>query len=121
YRKIEVPFHHFLLQEDVAAIKAAARADGLFPLVTNSETLTPKAALDIYKQQPFLEKRHQQLKSVLEMAPVYLKSPTRVAALLLLDYLALLIYSLIERDVRKRMRKAKIASLPLYPEERKSR
>lgn len=121
YRRIEVPFHHFVLREDVAAIKAAARADGLFPLITNSETLTPKAALDIYKQQPFLEKRHQQLKSVLEMAPVNLKSPTRVAALLLVDYLALLIYSLIERDVRKRMRKANIASLPLYPEQRLSR
>ena len=88
YRRIEVPFHHFVLREDAAAIQAAARADGLFPLITNSKTLTVKAALDIYKQQPFLEKRHQQLKSVLEMAPVYLKSPCRIAALLLIDYLA---------------------------------
>ena len=32
-----------------------------------------------------------------------------------------MIYSLIERDVRKRMKKAKIESLPLYPEQRLSR
>lgn len=118
YRKVEIPFHHFVLQEQPEAIQAAARFDGLFPLITNSRTLTAKDALDAYKQQPFLEKRHQQLKSVLDMAPVHLKSPSRVAGLLLLNYLALLVYSLIERDVRKRMKKAKIASLPLYPEQR---
>ena len=33
-------------------------------------------------------------------------------------FLALLIFSLIERTVRREMKRRKIASLPLYPEER---
>lgn len=121
YRKIATPFLRFEVKENAEAIQAAAVADGLFPLVTNCPTLTPKSALEVYKRQPFLEKRHQQLKSVLDMTPIYLKSPTRIASLLLLDYLALLIYSLIERDVRNEMKREKVKSLPLYSERRESK
>ena len=46
------------------------------------------------------------------------KKPERVAALLLLDFLSLLVFSLIERTVRREMKRRRIASLPLYPEER---
>lgn len=103
--------------ENAAAIAHAARFDGLFPLVTNS-TLTAKQMLDVYKHQPFLEKRHQQMKSVLDVAPVLLKKPRRVAGLLFLYFVALLISALIEREARRAMRKAGIHSLPIYPEER---
>src|SRR5262249_13022091 len=49
---------------------------------TNDEALGLAEALAKYKYQPFVEKRHEQLKSVFGVAPVWLKSPRRVAALL---------------------------------------
>jgi hypothetical protein len=52
------------------------------------------------------------------VAPMLLKSVTRVEALLLLYFIALLVDALIERELRRAMQAAKIRSLPLYPEER---
>jgi transposase len=103
------------------AIQEAARRDGLFPLITNSKTATLGEVLEKYKYQPFLEKRHEQLKSVLEVAPVYLKKPERVASLLLLYFVALLLYALVEREVRQRMKESNLKALDLYPEGRPSR
>jgi transposase len=118
YKRIDVAEVRFALHEDAEAIRAEARFDGLFPLITNDETLTAAEALAKYKHQPFLEKRHQQLKSVLDALPVYLKKPQRIASLLLVDFLALLVASLIERELRLRMKAEKVASLPVYPEDR---
>ena len=56
--------------------------DGLFPLMTNDEGLTLKEALGKYKYQPFVEKRHEQLKTVFGVAPVWLKNVERVSSLL---------------------------------------
>jgi transposase len=65
-----------------------------------------------------LEKRHQQLKSVYNVAPVLLKNPQRIEALLLLYFLGMLVTALIERTVRKEMDKKGLDSIPLYPENR---
>jgi transposase len=104
---------------DAQALQEEMRTDGIFPLITNDETLSLKDTLNAYKHQPSLEKRHQQLKSVLEVRPVLLKSHLRIEAFLFLYFLALMIEALIERDIRARMRKQGIKKLPLYPEERK--
>lgn len=111
----------FVVKEDGDAIAADALADGLFPLITNSKSLTLAEALDKYKYQPFLEKRNQQLKSVLNVAPVFLKRPSRIASLLFVDFISLLVYALIEREVRRQMKRRDIPSLQLYPEERPCR
>jgi transposase len=118
YERIVVPYCAVRVTEDGAAIQAAARWDGLFPMITNSEGFTLAQALEKYKYQPFLEKRHEQLKSVLEVAPVFLKKPERVASLLLLYFVALLIDALIERELRQQMRREGVKGLPLYPEGR---
>jgi hypothetical protein len=60
----------------------AARGDGLFPLLTNDEGLSLGEALGKYKYRPFVEKRHEQLKSAFGVAPVWLKNTGRVASLL---------------------------------------
>jgi transposase len=118
YERVVIPYCVATVTEDGPAIQAAARGDGLFPLITNGESFTLAEALDKYKYQPFLEKRHEQLKSVLEVAPVFLKKPERVASLLLLYFVALLIYALIERELRQRMEAEGLNGLPLYPEGR---
>ena len=50
---------------DEERLQASAAADGIFPLVTNLtiQDMPPLEVLQIYKYQPFLEKRHEQLKT----------------------------------------------------------
>ena len=57
-------------------------ADGVFPLITNVESLSAVEALAAYKGQPAVEKRFSQLKTDFRIAPVYLKSIRRIQALL---------------------------------------
>ena len=102
-------------------IEADARTDGMFPLISNCKDLSLKQILEAYKFQPKLEKRHEQLKSVQDLAPVWLKNVARIEALLFLYFVALLVHALLEREVRQGMAREKIESLPLYPEERECR
>ena len=69
----------------------------MFPLITNDRELAPGDVLQAYKGQPMIEKRFEQLKTVLEAAPVLLKDEGRIEALFTLYYLALLVQALIER------------------------
>ncbi|MFQ5473614.1 MAG: IS1634 family transposase, partial [Dehalococcoidia bacterium] len=103
------------------ALAEAEKQDGIFPLVTNDRTLSSADALATYKRQAQIEKRFSQLKSQFDVAPVFLKSVHRIVAFLTLYYLALLIQALLERELRRAMKEERIASLPLYHEERKCR
>lgn len=98
-----------------------AHTDGMFPLLSNDLDLSAADVLEKYKYQPQLEKRHEQLKTVRAVAPVLLKSVTRIEALLMVYFLALLMDALIEREMRRAMKTAHIPSLPIYPEERACR
>jgi transposase len=104
-----------------AAIEADARSDGMFPLITNARDLSCRKILEAYKFQPRLEKRHEQLKSVEDATPVFLKNVARIEALLFLHFVAMLVQALLEREVRLAMKRRKIELLPLYPEERDCR
>ena len=77
-----------------------------------------KRVLEIYKFQPFLEKRHSQIKTYQEVAPVLLKKDERVVAYLHMHVMALMVATLIERQLRKAMKRCSLSSLPLYPEDR---
>lgn len=103
---------------NVEAVKEDARSDGMFPLITNDRLLTLAEVLAKYKYQPYIEKRHQQLKTVQHVAPVCLKNEARIEALLFLHFLALLIHALLERLLRQGMAAHGIQRLPLYPEAR---
>jgi transposase len=66
-------------------------------------------------------KRCEQIKSVHEIAPVFLKNEGRIEALFTLYFFALLVQALIERELRLAMRREHIAELPPYPEQRQCR
>jgi transposase len=100
------------------AVRADAASDGCFPLITNDTDLTPAQVLDVYKYQPNLERRHAQLKGPQAFAPMFLRDPARIEGLLCCHFLALLVEALIERQVRAAMAKAKLRTIPLYPEDR---
>ena len=108
---------------DQDAVRASAAADGIFPLITNlsPDTHPPLEVLKIYKYQAFIEKRHEQLKSVAEVVPVNFKSAARIDAFLFLFFVALMIDSLLERQVRNAMAARQLDSLPIYPEGRPSK
>ena len=97
------------------ALLQASKTDGLFPLITNT-TLEACEVLKKYKSQPFLEKRMYTKKTVLEVAPVFLKKEKRIEAILFLYFVALMIVSLIERKIRMNMVKANIEKLPILPQ-----
>ena len=97
------------------AINEAEKTDGVFPLVTNTN-LNAADVLNHYKRQPFLEKRMYTKKTVLEVAPVFLKKEHRIEAMLFLYFIALMIVSLIERKIRKNMKKETIDKLSILPQ-----
>jgi transposase len=105
---------------DREAVSNEQKTDGVFPLITNldPETHSAKKVLEIYKFQPFLEKRFSQIKTYQEIAPVYLKNAERVVAFLHVHVMALMVAALIERKIRLAMKHKGISSLPIYPENR---
>jgi transposase len=121
YRRVEDRQYRIRLEEDGQALSREALCDGLFPLMTNDEGLSLREALGKYKYQPFVEKRHEQLKTVFGVAPVWLKNVDRVSSLLWLYYVVELVQALVERETRRRMEQEEITSLALYPEQRGSR
>ena len=108
------------LHRDPPALRAAARTDGVFPLLTNLERESRKEILQIYKDQPYVEKRHALFKTELGVAPVYLKKPQRVVGLLHATFLAMMLDALIERTVRQAMKRNAIRRLAVLPEGRMS-
>ncbi len=106
------------VRRDGQALARERRTDGVFPLVTNLATAPKREVLSIYKFQPYVEKRFSLLKTDLEIAPVYLKKPRRAAGLLHAYFIALVVASLIEREVRNGMRRRNLKTLALLPEHR---
>jgi transposase len=106
----------FEVDED--AVVRDQKSDGMYPLLTNDKTLTPRQVLEAHKRQPKIERRFQDVKSVFEIAPVFLKNEGRIEALFFLYFLVLLVESLVERELRLAMERDKIEDLPLYPEAR---
>jgi len=118
YKQVQIKTYKVRVENNAEALQRAARCDGLFPLMTNDKDLTLKEALQKYKYQPYAEKRHQQLKSVFDVRPVWLKNSKRVESFLWLYHMVELVQTLLEREVRRQMQHAQIKSLPLWPEKR---
>jgi transposase len=87
---------------DQAAIDAEAAADGWYALLTNLEPsqASPEEVLRRYKGQHVVERRYGEFKGPLAVAPLFLKNNRRITALITVICLALLIFCLVERQVR---------------------
>jgi hypothetical protein len=75
--------------------------DGRYLLVTNGWTLSPRKMLTLYRQKDGVEKRIQVSKQDLKVSPIYLRKDKWIEAMLLINMLALLAYSLLERQARQ--------------------
>ncbi len=118
YRKITKTHYALQITIDAEKVRYDAASDGCFPLISNDHKLTDPEILTAYRYQPNLEKRHHQLKSVHDAAPVTLKSPVRIEALFACHFIALLCCCLIERELRAAMTREHITALALYHEDR---
>ncbi len=102
-----------------ATIAEDARSDGVFPLLSNCRDLSETQILEAYKRKhPLIEKRHAMLKSVLGTTPVFLKNIGRVEAFLFMEFLAMTVHALVERELRRAMEREGTEKLFLYPEDR---
>ena len=88
---------------DQAALQAEAATDGWYGLLTNLTVEQADAAevLGRYKGQEVVERRYGAFKGPLGVTPMFLKTNRRIAALITVICLALLVFCLVERAVRK--------------------
>jgi hypothetical protein len=85
-----------LLRVDHAAIKAEARLDGKYLLRCSDPKLTPEDIALGYKQLLQVERGWRDMKSVLDLRPVYHRLEERIRAHVLLCWLALLLVRVAE-------------------------
>jgi transposase len=88
---------------DPAALAAEAATDGWYGLLTNLDPAQVDAAgvLARYKGQEVVERRYGAFKGPLAVAPLFVQSNRRIQALVTVICLALLIFCLVERQVRR--------------------
>ncbi|MFE5588603.1 IS1634 family transposase, partial [Kitasatospora sp. NPDC056531] len=88
---------------DRDVLDAEAAADGWYALVTRLSPEQADAAevLKRYKGQGVVERRYNDFKGPLAVAPIFLEHNRRIAALITVICLALLVFCLIERQVRQ--------------------
>jgi transposase len=86
---------------DQAALDAEVATDGWYALLANLPAgIDASEVLIRYKGQEVVERRYSTIKGPLAVAPMFLKNNRRIAALVTVICLALLVFCLIERQVR---------------------
>lgn len=104
-QKTEVVNDHFSLELifDEEAYENELYHCGYYPLITNKpeEELSIRDAMMAHKNQYKSEHINRRAKSSYKLEPIYLQTPERIEALLLLFKIALQVIILIERTARK--------------------
>jgi len=106
---------------DAHAIAHASRTDGVYALATNLPgKLTAGKILRLYKEQELVERRHRDLKQTLKVRPIFLHNDDRIYALISIIGIALLIFGLLETQLRQALDADdhQDKRLPLLPESR---
>jgi hypothetical protein len=86
---------------DHDAIAQATRTDGIYALATNLPgRLSAERVLRLYKAQQIVERRHRDYKQTLKVRPIFLHNDDRIYALTSIVGIALLIFGLIESQLR---------------------
>ena len=83
------------------ALAQAERGDGRYLLVTNDWSLSHHEMFRLYRQKDGVEKCFHLCKSDLAVSPLYLHQDERIAAMLFINMVALLAYTVLQRQVRQ--------------------
>jgi transposase len=99
-------------RRDEAALEQAALTGGLSALATNLPgRLGAGRVLRLYKQQWRVEQRHRDRKQTLRVRPIFLHNDDRIEALVSVVGLALLVFGLIECELRRELDHEKLPGL----------
>jgi transposase len=103
------------------ALAEEARFDGIYALLTNDTS--PEASLHRvfhdYKGQPMVEGRFRALKAVpVQIRPLWLHQPKRIASLIFIVMIALFVFALIEREARRVVEESKTPFAGIRPDRR---
>ncbi|MBE7522863.1 MAG: hypothetical protein HS109_10825 [Burkholderiales bacterium] len=80
YRRITLRRFDIEYRLDEDAVAYDRRSDGMCPLLSNHRNLTAAQVLEAHKGRSTIEKRFEQVKTVREIAPVFLKNEGRIEA-----------------------------------------
>ena len=88
-------------QIDREALAAAERQDGRYLLVTNDLTLSHREMFRLYREKDGVEKCFRISKSDLKVSPLFLHKDKRIASMLFINMVALLAYTLLQRQLQQ--------------------
>ena len=88
-------------QVEVGKLRQLQEQDGRYLIVTNDPTLSYEKMFDLYRAKDGVEKDFRISKSQLQVSPLFLHKDDRIQAMLMLHMLALLTYTLVERQARQ--------------------
>jgi len=88
-------------QVNVPKLRQAQDQDGRYLIVTNDPTLNYEKMFELYRAKDGVEKDFRISKSQLKVSPIFLHRDDRIQAMLMLNMLALLAYTLLERQARR--------------------
>jgi transposase len=86
---------------DVEALKEAMVLDGKFLLVTNDPSLSGVEMVTRYGDKDKVEKRFRTVKGPIQLRPIFLHRDDRIEALVFVNMLALLVYSVLEMKCQR--------------------
>ena len=86
---------------DQAKLTAEERKDGRSLLVTNDRSLSPQEMFRLYRAKDGVEKCFHITKNDLEVSPIFLHKDQRIASMLFINMVALLAYTLLQRQIQE--------------------
>jgi transposase len=88
-------------QVKIKELRQTMQQDGRYLIATNDPTLSPTRMFELYRAKDGVEKDFRICKSQLKVSPLYLHKDERIQSMLLLNMLALLAYTIVERQARQ--------------------
>jgi len=85
----------------VNQLRETMAQDGRYLIVTNDRNLSPARMFELYRAKDGVQKDFRICKSQLKVSPLYLHKDNRIQSMLLLNMLALLAYTILERQARQ--------------------
>jgi len=103
------------------ALAEEARFDGIYALLTNDTAIDASLyrVFHAYKGQPKVEGRFRALKALpVQIRPLWLHQPKRLASLIFVVMVALLVFALIEREARRVVKESNTPFVGIRPDRR---
>jgi transposase len=92
---------NLLWELNAEALAAAERRDGRYLLVTNDWSLSHQEMFRLYREKDGVEKCFRISKSDLKVSPLFLHKDKRIASMLFINLVALLAYTLLQRQIQQ--------------------